>query len=1114
MREVNQSLTATDKTIEVKPALNFISNSKKGRMHDIDNIRGCASPKPAKHARIEDYITFRGNHTRKLEKDDRYDCFETRRRDNVKDVKAEMRGSLEFIREKEELNVCHRDIVIASNSSVTSTRECLSRRCSFGSTESPPALLSSNSVNGDTNLSVFKSSPEHISISTEEGYIQDQLDSSTASVHHSKKEHEQTDINSKNLTAAEIQTSTVLSTTPSDYKGDAVLCQVCEDAAAGFYCGAYICEACKKFFIRASKQNELRYQCPRSRSCPITRESRVHCQYCRYQKCLRLSMYYPKGGKKIGSKMGVQEIPCRVCSAPSSGFHFGALTCEGCKGFFRRMVKERDSYSYKCGRNGHCEINATTRNMCKACRYNKCLQIGMSVEGSRIGRQPNAVRHAISVEAKKQTALKIEPGSVTQPTDSSQSHLSIDSFAPDPSEHEELNDDHQPVSMIQVSSSVDAGKTVFKEMNAVKPYPLLSSQENHLLSRAEQHNLLEVSMPHSDIIKYPVPSHEFHNHTHNVCSSTSILSSLSVNASSGINPEMSERFQNQTCELIPGDEAEDLSIDLSSLRTSNTGHIHPPDTTLTSKTVDLSSSSVYTSSTPPTGSMCLLSPSLCQPVSPHYHPVEYTYRDQQNSACTYFSNDFVNQNRNYKLSYQHTEKYDSLNTCYSDTQKEEDMSQQETFLSMLYTHNAEAEILRSSFSTPFCHSNRSPNAIPNEHQMSQIHPLGSSPLHHPQIWPFRHNPEGIHAVECASQINKADRNLDHLNVNSFPDRHCSSPQPHRLNLLLPLYAPPHSLPQYVASPEASYPYDESRYSPAASSQSTNISEPLNTSTVTVTDTRNQYELTVPTEELHVILLDAARNLAHFCAVVNINTEITLEITLAVYPERFKDVDSTWEKMMEHFNFLSQRIVPFAKSRCFRGLKIDDQVLLLRVATYSLVILNHSRAYEPETGFYNYFNLTQRETHMISNLMLSHAHYKHIGSLLQKQGLTEVEYAYMSCILLLNNEYPGLENTVMTQKLKERYVNAFLDYEIEHFPKGRLRFAEMLLHLSEFSQLNTQHSIAVGLVITKNPQLHIPQLYAEMYTNNDSVLDSSDSANGYDIPDVCELHEPPVVDIVR
>ncbi|XP_070179456.1 probable nuclear hormone receptor HR3 isoform X2 [Littorina saxatilis] len=183
---------------------------------------------------------------------------------------------------------------------------------------------------------------------------------------------------------------------------DSGLCQVCQDMAAGFYCGAFVCEACKKFFIRASKQEKQKFVCLRQGRCKITKESRVQCQYCRYHKCLQLSMYYPGEGKRTVSSLRVQGIPCRVCGAPSSGFHFGALTCEGCKGFFRRMVKEREPGMYKCSSGGSCEISTHTRNMCKACRYQKCITNGMSVEGSRIGRQPNAVKHAISLEVKKQ----------------------------------------------------------------------------------------------------------------------------------------------------------------------------------------------------------------------------------------------------------------------------------------------------------------------------------------------------------------------------------------------------------------------------------------------------------------------------------------------------------------------------------------------------------------------------------------------------------------------------------------------------------------------------------------------------------------------------------------
>ena len=35
------------------------------------------------------------------------------------------------------------------------------------------------------------------------------------------------------------------------------------------------------------------------------------------------------GGSKLSAE--ISHIPCKVCKAPSSGYHFGAITCEGCK---------------------------------------------------------------------------------------------------------------------------------------------------------------------------------------------------------------------------------------------------------------------------------------------------------------------------------------------------------------------------------------------------------------------------------------------------------------------------------------------------------------------------------------------------------------------------------------------------------------------------------------------------------------------------------------------------------------------------------------------------------------------------------------------------------------
>ncbi|KAK6182511.1 hypothetical protein SNE40_010184 [Patella caerulea] len=184
------------------------------------------------------------------------------------------------------------------------------------------------------------------------------------------------------------------------FEKNSTVCEVCDDKAAGFYCGAFICEACKKFFLRAAKLQKVSYMCLKERNCKITKENRVQCQYCRYMKCVSLKMFCPGDNP---DKIGKTNLPCQVCSAASSGFHFGAITCEGCKGFFRRMARERNSNAYICSRQRNCRVTQTTRNSCKACRYQRCMEAGMSVTCCRIGRQPNAVKHALSIAIKDQS---------------------------------------------------------------------------------------------------------------------------------------------------------------------------------------------------------------------------------------------------------------------------------------------------------------------------------------------------------------------------------------------------------------------------------------------------------------------------------------------------------------------------------------------------------------------------------------------------------------------------------------------------------------------------------------------------------------------------------------
>ncbi|PVD22406.1 hypothetical protein C0Q70_18218 [Pomacea canaliculata] len=72
---------------------------------------------------------------------------------------------------------------------------------------------------------------------------------------------------------------------------------------------------------------------------------------------------------------------CPVCGDKLSGYHYGVFTCESCKGFFKRTVQNKKSFV--CHKQSDCEINAYNRKKCPACRFNKCLIVGMKLEAIR-----------------------------------------------------------------------------------------------------------------------------------------------------------------------------------------------------------------------------------------------------------------------------------------------------------------------------------------------------------------------------------------------------------------------------------------------------------------------------------------------------------------------------------------------------------------------------------------------------------------------------------------------------------------------------------------------------------------------------------------------------------
>ncbi|KAJ8249222.1 hypothetical protein GJAV_G00232490 [Gymnothorax javanicus] len=83
---------------------------------------------------------------------------------------------------------------------------------------------------------------------------------------------------------------------------------------------------------------------------------------------------------------------CSICADRATGKHYGAPSCDGCKGFFRRSV--RKNYAYTCRFDRHCVVDKDKRNQCRYCRLRKCLRAGMKKEAVQNERDRISSRRA------------------------------------------------------------------------------------------------------------------------------------------------------------------------------------------------------------------------------------------------------------------------------------------------------------------------------------------------------------------------------------------------------------------------------------------------------------------------------------------------------------------------------------------------------------------------------------------------------------------------------------------------------------------------------------------------------------------------------------------------
>lgn len=119
----------------------------------------------------------------------------------------------------------------------------------------------------------------------------------------------------------------------------------------------------------------------------------------------------PERKRKKGPapKMLGHEL-CRVCGDKASGFHYNVLSCEGCKGFFRRSVVHGGAGRYACRGGGTCQMDAFMRRKCQQCRLRKCKEAGMREQCVLSEEQIRKKKIQKQQQQQQQQQSPVEPG--------------------------------------------------------------------------------------------------------------------------------------------------------------------------------------------------------------------------------------------------------------------------------------------------------------------------------------------------------------------------------------------------------------------------------------------------------------------------------------------------------------------------------------------------------------------------------------------------------------------------------------------------------------------------------------------------------------------------------
>ncbi|XP_067426956.1 nuclear receptor subfamily 5, group A, member 5 [Thunnus thynnus] len=216
---------------------------------------------------------------------------------------------------------------------------------------------------------------------------------------------------------------------------------------------------------------------------------------------------------------------CPVCGDKVSGYHYGLLTCESCKGFFKRSVQNNKHYT--CAEQQNCPVNLSQRKRCPSCRFQKCLAVGMKREAVRAdrmrgGRNKFGPLYRRDRQMKQQKVyhqantaphrIKMETTQTHRPTAPNDLHL-MDSHSSAPSSSDAFHQSHMyPFGMGQSCAPMPLDCTVNADRVITPPplpYPGLYHHPVPVYLQEKGEMPFSYSPAPADYSMHPTPNNSF-----------------------------------------------------------------------------------------------------------------------------------------------------------------------------------------------------------------------------------------------------------------------------------------------------------------------------------------------------------------------------------------------------------------------------------------------------------------------------------------------------------------------------------------------------------------------------------------------------------------------------